>query len=215
MRPKRPLGDGRETDQRMTKEKAIEFCNNHFARLPENESVMKLYTETMSGKFLKIPSFWYAAHFDEARQALVSDYHGNPINFNSNYMYYSQNYAKMNTHDGEWWSTTTHPDQTVNIPCLSAGCFNIVNLIDLELENCTVEGKVHLEISLFKRIEFFDFAESSGPATSNSFRCMSPKKPNLPSRKVDNVPSILHPCTYLSLKSSFQFGQRAAKKFFS
>lgn len=135
------LSSGLETDQRLTKEKAIEFCNNHFARLPENESVMKLYTETMSGKFLKIPSFWYAAHFDEARQALVSDYHENTINFNSNYMYHSLNYAKMNTNSGKWWSSDTYPGQTTNIPCLSQGCFNVVNLIDLSLENCTIEGK--------------------------------------------------------------------------
>ena len=149
MRPKLVLGDGREIDQRLTKEKAIEFCNNHFARLPETESVMRLYTETMGGKFLKIPSFWYAAHFDERRQSLVSDYDGNSVNFNSNYMYHSLNYAKMNTLSGYWWSSDTFPGQTTDIPCLSQGCFTITNLIDLDLENCTVVGNSQTRNKLF------------------------------------------------------------------
>ena len=123
---------------RLTKAKAIDFCHSYKSKLPTDEQVMSLFSNTLQGKFLKPPSFWFGAHYDEGVGELVSDYASQPITLKSNYIYSSFDYAKMIvTSDGIWWSTKTR--DTV-IPCVSDECYNYMNMLDFSRENCTVEG---------------------------------------------------------------------------
>ena len=134
--------NGQKMFSRLTKKSAIDYCKARQARLPTDEDTMLKFTNTMRGAFLKPPSFWFGAHFDESLGELVSDYAGKSISFKSDYMYSSFNYAKMMvTSEGIWWSTSS---RNLRIPCLSKSCFNYINMIDLSAENCTIEGKKEL-----------------------------------------------------------------------
>ena len=139
LHPKQIVPNMENVFSRLTKRSAIDYCKARQARLPTDEETMLKFTNTMKGAFLKPPSFWFGAHFDESLGELVSDYAEESIRFKSDFMYSTFNYAKMLvTSKGVWWSTSS---RSLRIPCLSKSCFNYINMIDLSAENCTIQGK--------------------------------------------------------------------------